>query len=139
MTTEPIDSRCRLQVFALDSSGVPVTGATISIRIRRDSDGASWTGSGFVQTLTNLAMVETDSSILPGVYHYDFITTGLSRASYTFYAYAASGVANSPWPGELTVGGWMDDVVTDDGLGAALQSSGVVGLEQQVRQMRRQG
>jgi hypothetical protein len=98
----------RIQVYALDSSNVGVTGATITLSIGRQSDGFYWSGTGYTSTFTGLTMTETDSVNLPGVYHYDFTPRGPS-ASFTLNATTVTaGVANAPWHGELKQGDWVD-------------------------------
>lgn len=101
----------RIRLTALDVSGVGVTGATIALSIRRDSDGYHWNGSSFQSGYITVSMSAVDATNHPGKYYYDFNTNGLSDDTYLIYATTAnSGVANKPWEGELKVGGYIDNI-----------------------------
>lgn len=99
----------RIIILALDSSSLPVTGATCTLAIRRDSNGYWWNGSGFVASYTTVSMTEVDATNLPGVYSYDFTPTS-SDFSCIIYGKSSTGsVVNDPWVGQLRVGSWSDE------------------------------
>jgi len=99
-----------IYVYALDSSGVGVTGATITLSIRRQSDGFFWSGSGYSSSFAGLTMTETDSTNVPGAYHYEFTPRGPTATFLLNATTATAGVANAPWLGEIKAGGWADNV-----------------------------
>lgn len=109
---EPQNSTERIVVTALDSSSAGVTGATITLTIRRNADGYYWDGAAFGASFSSVSMTETDATNMAGYYHYDFNTNGLADAVYTVRATTlTAGVVNGPWTGEIRIGGWVDDVV----------------------------
>lgn len=77
----------RIVVAFRDSSGAYKTGLTVTLRIRRKSDGyylkndGTWTAA----PSTEYTFTETDSTNLPGFYHYDFT---LSATVDTYYVRA---------------------------------------------------
>lgn len=117
---EASNSTERLWVFAIDKSNTGVSGATISIAIRRDADGHYWNGTGFAALYATQSMSQADAVNLPGLYYYDFNTNGLAAATYAFRAATGSAsIVNAPWAGELKIGGWVDN-----NLGAVVESEG---------------
>lgn len=108
---EQQNSTERIRILALDSVSAGVTGATVLLSIRRDADGQYWNGSSFGASFNTVAMTETDATNRAGEYHYDFDTTGLADAAYSFRATTASStVVNDPWIGELKIGGFVDNI-----------------------------
>lgn len=97
----------RIQVYALDSSNAGVTGATVTLSIRRQTDGLYWSGTGYT-TYTGLTMTELDSSNLPGIYYYDFTPQGPASNFLLNATTSTATVANGPWAGELKQGNWVD-------------------------------
>lgn len=109
---EPQNSTERIVVTALNSSSAGVVGATITLTIRRNSDGHYWNGSVFGASFSSVSMTQTDATNMAGYYHYDFNTNGLADAVYTVRATTVTaGVVNGPWTGEIKIGGWADDAV----------------------------
>jgi len=101
----------RIRITALNVSGTGVTGATVALSIRRDSDGYHWNGTSFQSGYTTLSMTALDATNHPGKYYYDFNTSGLSDDTYLLYASTVTAsVANAPWQGELKVGGYIDNL-----------------------------
>lgn len=100
----------RITLLAVDSTGTGVSGATINLSLRRASDSMYFTGTAFTTTYTTVAMSETDSSNLPGVYHYDFLAPE-PEAKYAVTATTASAsIVNGPWFDEIIVGYWVDNL-----------------------------
>lgn len=97
----------RIEILLLNSSNVEVTGATVTLKIRRKSDNKFWNGTTFQTGVTTVAMTEINASSEPGKYYYSFDTTGLDEDTYYIIADSASG-ANVPQAGELKVGGYVD-------------------------------
>lgn len=100
----------RIIVMATDSSGAGVTGATVALSIRRQADGYYFNGTTFQSAFTTVTMTQTDSSNLPGAYHYDF-NAPLYDANLTAIATCSSAtVVNGPWVEEIKVGNWVDNL-----------------------------
>jgi hypothetical protein len=102
----------RVEVLALDSSGVGVTGATVTLAVRRTRDGYWWNGSSrvFQSSFTSNTMSQTDSTNMPGLYHYDFFPA-TTDFKVQYYATSSTGsVVSDPWYGECVVGYWVDNV-----------------------------
>ena len=98
----------RISIVALDSTSSGVTGASVTLRIRNDANGDTWTGTTFSAPDTTVAMVETDSVNLPGFYHYDF-TPDVSDIVCTISATSVTpAVVNDPWSGDIKVGLFLD-------------------------------
>lgn len=97
----------RIELLLLNSSNVEVTGATATIKIRRISDDKYWNGSGFQVSSTTIGMTELDSSEDPGIYYYDFNTSGLDDDTYMIVMDANTG-SNIPQTSEIKVGGYVD-------------------------------
>lgn len=121
----------RIIILALDSSSLPVTGATCTVAIRRDSNGYWWNGSGFVASYTTVSMTEVDSANLPGVYSYDFIPTSTDFACIIYGRSSTGTVVNDPWVGQLRVGSWSDELseiataITDSELTTIARTSSI--------------
>ena len=110
----------RLWIYALDKDNTGVSGATVTLAIRRDSDGQFWNGGSFGAAYAFVSMSQADATNLPGLYYYDFNTTGLAAANYSFRAASATAsIVNDPWTGSLKVGGWVDN-----NLGLVCESEG---------------
>lgn len=100
-----------IRVFAVNSSGVGVTAATIVLSIRRRSDGAYWSGTLFAPGYATVGMTAIDATNLPGQYSYAFNTSGLADDEYLLTATTVTAsIANAPWHGYLKIGGWVDNV-----------------------------
>jgi hypothetical protein len=107
--TEPIE------VTITDASGTPQTGLIdVLLDIRRISDGffldfndLIFKGGGW--TTIQLNMTERDSINAPGVYYYNFVTTGYSDDTYEM---RASSITAGPdiYEKELKVGGFVDNI-----------------------------
>lgn len=117
----------RVTVMARDSASAGVTGDTITLAIRKDSDGSWWNGTGFQSSYTTVTMTETDSTNLAGVYHYSLTPPG-TDFSCTYYAEAADvTVVNTPFVGALKVGYWVDNLdVASSSLASSVQVSGIL-------------
>lgn len=100
----------RIYVYALNSSASGVTGATISLNIKRQSDGFYWTGAGYTSAVTALTMNELDATNLPGIYYYDFRPTGPDANFVLRATTATAAVVNDPWIGEIKAGSWVDNI-----------------------------
>ena len=100
----------RLKVFALDVAGAGVTGATISLAIRKDSTGYWWSGSAFQASHTTVTMSETNSANLPGVYHYDFTPLETDFTAIFYATTVTAAVVNAPFVGDVSVGYWVDNL-----------------------------
>lgn len=98
----------RIYVQAVDATGAGVTGATITVSIRRQSDGYYWSGTGYTTTYTALTMSQLDSTNLPGVYYYDFTPSGPSANFLLSATTSSTTIANAPWIGEVKAGSWVD-------------------------------
>lgn len=102
--------KVRVSVHVLDSSRVGVTGATVLLSLRRDTDGFYYTGVVFQSSFATMTLTETDSSNWPGVYHYDFTTPVLPCILTALVTTAAATAANDPWLGQIKVGYWADNI-----------------------------
>lgn len=71
MNAIPIGSTVPLDLL-ITANGVGIIGQTPGVILKRLSDGAYWTGSGFTGTVTTVAMVEQDSVNRPGLYSASF-------------------------------------------------------------------
>jgi hypothetical protein len=99
----------RIWFLAKDVAGAPVTGATVTVRIRLDANSSYWTGTAF-GGVTSLAMTQADAVNLPGLYFYDFavpssITSGLLVC---LIQSATAAVVNDPEVQTLKVGGFVN-------------------------------
>lgn len=111
MCREQQNSTERIRLIALDSSNAGVTGATVLLSIRRDADGFYWSGAAFGAGFNTVAMTETDATNRAGEYHYDFNTSGLADAVYSFRATSVTAaIINDPWEGEIKIGGFVDNI-----------------------------
>jgi len=65
----------RIVAILGDNSGTPTAGLTATLRIRRQSDGLYLQNDGTWAEgpTTDPTLSETDSTDLPGVYHFDFV------------------------------------------------------------------
>lgn len=98
----------RIFLFAADSSGAGVTGATVTGNIRRKSDGYYWNGSTFQSGLSTLNFTQLDSTNQPGIYYYDFVAPASLSDILLVYGTSSTGsVTNKPYTGEIKVGGWL--------------------------------
>lgn len=113
MDRSQVSETQRIKVFALDVAGAGVTGATISLAIRKDSTGYWWSGSAFQATHTTVTMTETDSANLPGVYHYDFTPLETDFTAIFYATTATAAVVNAPFVGDISVGFWLDNLNTE--------------------------
>lgn len=104
-----VDEASRIYTMARDSAGAGVTGASLSLLMYRNSDGAWWDGSVFQPTATPVAMVETDSVNLPGVYHHDF-TPRVAFRGVVYITTATAGVVNDPFVATVVTGSWLDNI-----------------------------
>lgn len=116
-----------LGALFLTSGAAPASGLSTSLVIRRAVSGvtAYWTGSGYTGTRTVLSGTEVSGAGDPGEYQYVFTPTSGGTHFFTFYATSSgsgpypSGVAGPVQPGEVQVGGWVDnvdDVISDKAL-----------------------
>jgi hypothetical protein len=100
----------RIWVMARDSANAGVTGVTIDISIRRDSDGFWWNGTTFTSAHSTDTFTEVDGTNLPGLYYYDF-RPGVSDFTGVMMAETAdAAVENDPWAGAFRVGSWVDNI-----------------------------
>jgi hypothetical protein len=114
----------RIMVTVLKTDGTPYTGLTdVLLEIRQRSTGkyydftaGSFKSSGW--TVRQKQMTELSSTYSPGVYYYDFNTTGFS-AAYTeedYFIRATSSTAGGvPSEGELQVGGYVNQIGVFEG------------------------
>lgn len=93
----------RIEVLILDSSNNEVTGGTVTLKIRRRSDGQYWNGSSFQASSTTVNMTEVSASNDPGRYYYTFATSGLPDDEYFLTADCVRGL-NVPQTGNLRTG-----------------------------------
>lgn len=113
--TEPIE------VFAVDSLGVALTGLTdLYVRIRRASDGKflDWADMTFKSvgwTTLNKVLAELNATNAPGLYgvtggiNTGSITNVIANDTYTVYPLQTPGTtARLPGPGQLEMGSWAD-------------------------------
>lgn len=78
----------------IDASNGPVTGATVTLTIRRNSDGYTWNGSAFASGTNTVNMTET----IPGKYRYDFDVPGATAYECELVAEDTGGTAiNGPY------------------------------------------
>ena len=111
--TEPI------RIVAMNDTGTGVTGATVTLVIRRNDDGYYWNGGAFQSGAASVSMSETDATNLAGHYHYAWDTTDQAVGRYQMFASCASaGVVNSPWCGDLVIDQAVADAVIAQHLGA---------------------
>lgn len=104
-----------ITVTVLNSARAKVTGLTdVLLTIRRESDDqyfdfddSSFKGSGWVDR--DLQMGGKDATNSPGVYFYDWDTTGLSDDEYHLEISSAT-AANSPWADWVYVGDYVDNI-----------------------------
>lgn len=92
-----------------DDNGMPLTGVTPVVSIRRHSDGLFWSDFGTLVTAATTHEMTAASSEAPGFYQFTFDTTGLVPAVYTIEA-EVSGTSSLPQVGELVVGGYVDNL-----------------------------
>jgi hypothetical protein len=105
------DEADRVSLTALDSSNSPVTGATVTLAIRNIDTGDYFNGTAFVGSYQTVAMVETDATNLPGVYHYDF-NPPIDDIRVQYYAQTSTlAVVNAPWRSEQLFGKWADQII----------------------------
>lgn len=105
----------KILITSLDENGDFITALSdVYIEITRLSDGYyldfddnTFKNSGWVSK-TQL-MVELDSSNSPGVYFYNFNTSGFDDDDYYIRVISVTS-ANSPWEGVLRVGGFIDNL-----------------------------
>jgi hypothetical protein len=109
----------RISVVALDAARAGVTAATVTLLIRRDSDGYYWNGTTFQSAATTVTMTETNATNLPGYYHHDF-KPPTTDCGYTYRATSASAtITNKPFDGQLRVGFWVDEIDSAVGITSA--------------------
>lgn len=116
MTADRIQSgeRDRILFFAKDGSGAGLTGATIAVAIKKDIDNVWWNGTGFQSSYTTVNATEADSTNLPGIYYLDIQPASTVDGGLIIYATSSSaGVANSPWVGQIKVGGFTNYITAD--------------------------
>jgi hypothetical protein len=109
----------RIYVTALNTDGEFLSGLTdVILQIKRKSDGFFldfseniFKGSGWTEKTKQLEELNN----MPGTYFYDFDTDGLQNDNY-FIRVTSITADNSPWEGELKVGGIIDEVVTKSDL-----------------------
>lgn len=98
----------------VDAQGAGVTGLSPTVRIWRVSDGQFWNGTGYAAAPTDHPMAAVDAANLPGVYAYDFDTSGGSGASEEEHGVLASttsgSVINSAQEASVHVGGFIDNL-----------------------------
>lgn len=100
----------RINICALDAASAGVTGATITLAIRRDVDGYFWNGTTFQVAATTVTMTQLDSTNFPGFYYHDF-KPPTTDTGYTFRASSSSAtIINKPFVGDLRVGFWVDNI-----------------------------
>ena len=111
----------RIIVVALSATSTGVTGATITLTIKRDADGYFWNGTTFQSGATTVTMTETDATNLAGYYHYDFVPKTTDFRVTIKATTATAGVTNAPWSGQLYVGYWADNI--DDAITSRASNS----------------
>jgi hypothetical protein len=99
----------RIEVLMLDSSNAAITSGTVTLKIRRKSDGQFWNGSAFQAGVMTVSMAEVSSANDPGKYFYSFNMTGLAADCYYCTATCAA-AANVPQFGELKSGDYVDNL-----------------------------
>lgn len=100
----------RVIAYALDNTNTGVTGATVSLEIRRDVDGFWWNGTALQSAHTSVSMAALDATNYPGVYYYDFLAP-VAQATYLMRATTATAaVVTDPWLGQVKAGYWVDDI-----------------------------
>jgi len=87
--------------FILTEIGVGVTGQTVLLNIRRNSDNKWWDGDSWEAGKTNLSMTEKDSTNEKGLYVYNWTPDGLGEYTLTFSI--ASGVYTTSVSETITV------------------------------------
>ena len=105
----------RIYATALNTEGEFLFGLTdVILQIKRKSDGFfldfsdnTFKSSGWTEKTSQL----NEISDMTGTYFYDFDTDGLQNDNY-FVRVTSITADNSPWEGELKVGGIIDEVVT---------------------------
>ncbi len=107
----------RVEILALDADGNPATGLTdVLLSIRRwynnqwqwkDFADNTFKSSGW--TTRQIVMTEVSASLEPGVYYYNFDTTGFPDSDYEFWV-ESNTAANLPGRGELKTGGYVDNL-----------------------------
>ena len=100
----------RIIVYALNSSSAGVSGATITLSLRRDTDGYWWNGTTFQSAYTTVTMTETDSTNWPGMYHYDFTPPSVDANISMRATTGTAAVVNDPWVGQVKAGAWVDNI-----------------------------
>lgn len=102
--------KVRVCVHVLDSARAGVTGATVLLSLRRNTDGFFYTGTVFQSAFATMTMTATDAANWPGVYHYDFTTPVLQCILTAHVTTAAATATNDPWLGQIKVGYWANNV-----------------------------
>lgn len=97
------NSSQRIEIILLDSSRAAVTGATVTLKIRRKSDGKYFNGTSFQTLSATVSMSEVSAVNDAGKYYYDFATSGFPDDEYYLTAASASG-ANVPQVGSFRTG-----------------------------------
>lgn len=108
----------RIYATALNSSGAPITAlSNMLLEICRLSDGyyfdfndSTFKNTGWVARTQ--IMSELSAAYSPGVYYYDWDTTGHDDNNYFLRVTSATAV-NDPIEGELKVGGFIDDLAKE--------------------------
>lgn len=134
----------RVTCMVRDHTGAGITGDTVTLAIRRDSDGSWWSGSTFQSSYATVTMTETDATNMAGVYHYSLTPPG-SDYTCTYYAESASiHVVNSPFVGAFKVGFWVDNLdvatstlATQDSVSKILKRLGNVLLDKDLMNLQK--
>lgn len=107
----------RVTFLAYDSSHAAVTGATVTAKIFRFSDGAYWNGTGFQAAPISVSLTETDAANLPGLYHYRLsLPSNLAADTITILITSSTGtVTSDPEVQKLFVGGFLNYISYDLG------------------------
>ncbi len=103
----------RIVCMFRDSANAGVSGATVTLAIRKDSDGLWWNGSSWQSSYTTVSMSETNATNLAGCYHYDFRPTSGDFSAILKAETSHASVVNSPLIVTVAAGGWVDSLDAD--------------------------
>lgn len=97
------------EYWALDASGAAVTGATITLKIRRTDTNQYWNGSIWT-TVSTVNMTETDSSNFAGHYSYSVTAPSADTNLQGFADSANASIIDPERVLTIVVGGWADEL-----------------------------
>jgi len=112
-----VDAGETLPIFVsqmVDAVGDPVTGLTVSLALYRVGAGQYWNGTIWT-TYSSVNMIETDSTNLPGHYHYNFIPAAGTEDYVLVSVVGATGgtPVNTSQSGVVVVGVTWDAFATE--------------------------